>query len=84
MNPKVKSVKALAGYRLELVFNNRERRIFDATPYLSKGVFQQLRDISRFNSVRVVAGSVEWAGEIDLSYDSVYLDSKPVALSKAA
>lgn len=84
MNPKVKSVKALPNYQLDLKFSNGERRVFDVKPYLSIGVFKQLRDDSCFNSVRVVAGSIEWAGEIDLSYDSVYLESKPLNLSKAA
>ena len=84
MNPKVKSVKALPNYQLDLKFSNGDRRVFDVKPYLSIGVFKQLRDVSCFNSVRVVAGSIEWAGEIDLSYDSVYLDSKPLNLSKAA
>jgi hypothetical protein len=40
--------------------------------------------VSRFKVARVVAGSVEWPGEIDLNYDSLYLESKPVAVIKAA
>lgn len=84
MNPKVKSVKALPDYQLDVKFSNGERRVFDLKPYLSIGVFKQLKDESRFRSVRVVAGSVEWAGEIDLSYDSVYLESKPITDTKAA
>lgn len=84
MNPKVKSVKALPDYQLDLTFSNGERRVFDVKPYLSIGVFKQLRVLSHFNSARVVAGSVEWAGEIDLSYDSLYVDSKPSTLTKAA
>jgi len=31
----------------------------------------------------VVAGSVEWPGEVDLSYDTLYLESKPVAHAEA-
>jgi hypothetical protein len=77
MNPKVRAVKPLANYRLLLEFSNAEQRVFDVTPYLSKGVFQRLRDPSIFSRARVVAGSVEWPGEIDLSYDTLYLDSDP-------
>ena len=83
MNPKVKSVKALPDYHLDLRFTNGERRIFDATPYLSIGVFKQLREVSHFQSVRVVAGSIEWAGEIDLSYDTLYLESEARSLKAA-
>jgi hypothetical protein len=32
----------------------------------------------------VVAGSVEWPGEIDLSYDTLYLESKPFVQTEAA
>ena len=80
MNPKVTSVRALANYRLHLTFTNGEQRIFDVSPYLDKGVFRQLRDSSRFEAAKVVVGSVEWPGEIDLSYDTLYLDSVSVSL----
>ena len=48
------------------------------TPYLSKGVFIQLRDPAIFAAVRVAYGSVEWPGEIDLSYDTLYIRGIPV------
>ncbi len=84
MNPYVKHLTPLAEYRLLVEFENAERRVFDLTPYLDKGVFTQLRDPSRFKLARVVAGSVEWPGEIDLSYDTVYLEGKPASNSEAA
>ena len=79
MNPKVHTVKPLPGYRLLLEFANGEQRVFDVNPYLSKGVFERLRDRATFDAARVVAGSVEWPGGIDLSYDTVYLGSHPAA-----
>ena len=36
-----------------------------------------------FQAARVVAGSVEWPGEVDLSYDTLYLESRPIAVSGA-
>ena len=77
MNPYVKTVTALDNYRLALVFENGEERIFDVKPYLQRGVFAQLENLARFRAVRVVAGSVEWPGELDLSYDTLYLESRP-------
>jgi hypothetical protein len=77
MNPKVRSVRALPEYSLLLEFANGERRVFDVAPYLSRGVFERLRDPASFGAVRVVSGSVEWPGHIDLSYDTVYLGSAP-------
>lgn len=83
MNPYVKNVKPLDSYQLELTFENGEVRIFDMKPYLKHGVFSRLEDVGRFNSAHVVAGSVEWQGEIDLSYDTLYLDSRPAELEGA-
>ena len=78
MNPYVKSVKPLNDYYLLLTFENGEKRTFDLKPYLNKGVFARLQNAALFKTVRVVSGSVEWHGEIDLSYDTLYLESKPV------
>jgi hypothetical protein len=77
MNPHVKSVRALEDYELEVVFNNGESRRFDVKPYLDRGVFVRLRDHDAFRAVRVVAGSVEWANGLDLSYDTLYIEGKP-------
>lgn len=77
MNPYVKTVKALPDYQLALVFENGEARIFDVKPYLQRGVFTQLENLACFRAARVVAGSVEWPGELDLSYDTLYLESQP-------
>ncbi|MCU0502115.1 MAG: DUF2442 domain-containing protein [Anaerolineae bacterium] len=84
MNPYVRQVYPLDDYRLELVFDNGERRIFDAKPYLHRGIFTRLQNRAVFQSARVVAGSVEWAGELDVSYDTLYLESEPVGASIAA
>ncbi len=80
MNPYVKKVKPLENYCLMLWFENGEQKIFDLKPYLNKGVFNQLKNTALFASVRVVAGSVEWANEIDLSYDTLYLEGVTTSL----
>jgi len=82
MNPKVKEVLALADYRLELTFVNGERRVFDARAYLQYPVFQPLRNAGLFSQARVVAGSIEWPGEVDLSYDTLYLESVPIDMAQ--
>ena len=78
MNPYVKRVKARNDYWLELLFENGERRLFDLKPYLGRSVFAHLQNRALFQAARVVAGSVEWPGEVDLSYDTLYLESQPV------
>jgi hypothetical protein len=77
MNPYVKSVRALDDYQLALEFKNKEQRIFDIKPYLNRGIFVRLQNRALFQAARVVAGSVEWPGGLDLSYDTLYLESQP-------
>jgi len=77
-NPYVQSVKATDHHHLELLFENGERRVFDLSPYLNRGVFSRLKNRALFRAARVVAGSVEWPGEVDLSYDTLYLESELV------
>ena len=84
MNPQVKQVRPLENFQLKLTFENGEQRVFDARPYMGKGDFVRLRDRAAFRAARVVAGSVEWPGELDLSYDTLYLASRPIAVAPAA
>ena len=35
---RVVSVDPLDGYKLNILFNNGERKVFDVSPYLSKGL----------------------------------------------
>jgi len=84
MNPYVVAIRPLDGHWLEILFDNGERRIFDITPYLQRGAFARLQNRGIFDAARVVAGSVEWPGGLDLSYDTLYLDSRPLTETTAA
>ena len=77
MNPRVKDVKPNPDYTLTLVFDNGEQRVFDVKPYLDKGIFQELKDLKFFNTVRPFLGSVEWPNGQDFCPDTLYLDGKP-------
>ncbi len=78
MNPHVQSVRALEDYELEVSFENGESRRFDVKPYLDRGIFVRLRDHEAFRAVRVVAGSIEWANGLDLSYDTLYIEGQRI------
>jgi hypothetical protein len=84
MNPYVKEVRPLDEYRLEVTFENGERRIFDVKPYLYRGIFVRLQNRALFQAARVVAGSVEWPGGLDLSYDTLYLEGQRMAATEVA
>ncbi len=76
MNPYVKDIKIIDKKNIEILFMNNEKKMFDITPYLEKGVFKKLKNPTIFKAAKVVSGSVEWQGEIDLSYDTLYLESR--------
>jgi len=78
MNPRVKAVKPNPDYTITLVFTNGEVRRFDVKPYLSKGIFQELKDKGVFNSVRPLLGSVQWQNGQDFCPDTLYSESIPV------
>ena len=68
----VKGVKPINNYNLILTFSNGEKRQFDMNPYLDKGIFQELRDISKFNTVRLSFDTIEWDNEADLDPEILY------------
>ena len=53
MNPAVKGVKSRADYALLLTFDNGDRRVFDMKPFLDKGIFRDLKDVTKFRSVHI-------------------------------
>ena len=71
----VKGVKPINNYNLILTFSNGEKRQFDMNPYLDKGIFQELRDLSMFNTVRLSFDTIEWENEADLDPEVLYKDS---------
>lgn len=69
------SVTPKDNHLLELKFNTGEMRLFDATPYLEKGVFKQLKNKTLFNQAYVAFDTVCWPGNLDISPDTLYLKS---------
>ena len=78
MNPAVTNVEPLANHTLKVIFENGDVRLFDVRPYLTKGIFTELRDVAYFKQARVAFGAVCWPHEQDLSKDTLYLLGKPL------
>lgn len=72
MYKAVKEVKALENYLLYLKFDNNEEKVFDVKPYLEIGIFKELKDIKKFNSVRVSFDSIEWINHADFDPEMLY------------
>ena len=78
MDPGVKRARPLADYKLQFVFEDGQRRIFDVTPWLTRGAFRELRDEAVFRTVRVSFDTVEWANGCDLCPELLHAESHAV------
>jgi hypothetical protein len=63
---------------LELWFNTGDHRLFDARPYLNRGVFTKLQDITLFKQAFVALDTVCWPGELDIAPETLYDLSIPI------
>ena len=57
---KVVKAKPIDDYQLKITFENDEVKIFDVKPYLSKGIFSELKEPQAFYAIKVSLGSVNW------------------------
>jgi len=70
-------VTVFPDYKLYITFDNGENRIFDVKPYLEDKYFAPLKNISRFESVKINPLTIEWDGGIDICPDELYYNSTP-------
>ena len=76
MNPRITEAVPTDDYKIALRFTNGERGVYDCSPLLDFGVFQQLRDKQYFKQVKVLHGTAVWPNEQDICPDTLYLDSQ--------
>jgi hypothetical protein len=77
MNPRVTNVKPLDDYKVLLTFTNGEKKIYDVSPFLELRMWQELKNPVLFQTVKVVAGTIEWIHEQDICPDDLYENSVP-------
>lgn len=78
MRPKAIDVKVLNDYTLEITFDNNEKKIFDVKPYFKFKLFEELKDIKKFNSVKISGLSIEWENGADICPDELYNNSTTI------
>ncbi len=61
--------------RLLLTFGNEEKLFFDVSPYLNIGEFSELKELSLFNTVKIIFDSIEWNNSLDLDPELLYQKS---------
>lgn len=80
LRPKPAQVTPLDNYKLSLVFDNGEHKIFDVKPLINGEWFGELQDMSIFKTVKIADNTVEWINGQDVCPDDLYYLSKVVAI----
>ena len=75
---KVKEAVTEGSYMVRVKFENGIEKICDIEPFLEKGDFRELKDPSRFKTVRAVKYGIEWENGLDLSADTLESIGRPV------
>ncbi len=65
-------------FSLLVTFNNGETKLFDARPYLEKGIFTKLKQLELFQQAYVAFDTVCWPGDLDIAPETLYDRSQPV------
>lgn len=74
-------VKPLPGYRIYVEIEDGRKGVFDLTPYLNTGVFQELKNVGYFNQVGILFGAVTWPNEQDIAPETLLAGLKPMELA---
>lgn len=78
---KVVQVKANDDFTLFVELTNGKSGIFDIKPYLTKGVFTELQNLSYFKQVKPFFCGIIWPNEQDLSADTLAAEMKELVNS---
>jgi len=67
----VKFVKPLTDYRIYVEIEDGRKGIFDLKPYLNRGIFNELKEITYFNQVSITLGAVTWPHDQDIAPETL-------------
>ncbi len=90
MLPRIKNVRHIEKYRLELTFTDGEKRELDFRNRIMGrgGVFAPLEDVEFFKQVKVdqEIGTLVWPNEVDFCPDVLYSEAtgKPLPVPEMA
>jgi len=71
MIPDVIDFEIMPNHRIKVKLSNGKEGIFDVTPYLDRGIFNELRDYNYFKRARIEFGTITWPNEQDFSPETI-------------
>ncbi|AEF86568.1 conserved hypothetical protein [Treponema primitia ZAS-2] len=74
LQPRILEVEPLSDYKLKLIFETKEEKIFDVSPYISGSWYERLKDPGYFKTVHITDGGkgIEWAEGQDIAPHELY------------
>jgi len=67
------TVKPFPNWKLEVIFKDGVKGIYDMSESIGKGVFSPLIDPAKFSQVRIGEfGQIAWSDEMEICSDAVY------------
>jgi hypothetical protein len=81
--PELVRVTPMAPAELLLAYSDGSLRKFSCVPYLDRGVFSRLKDLTLFNQAHLAHGTVCWPGALDIAPETLFLRSTQVASQEA-
>jgi hypothetical protein len=78
MPPRPIEVKPLDDFKVQILFSNGEKRLYDMKKLLDKPFYKNLNKPGIFKTVRVADITIEWATGEDICPEELYNNSTPI------
>ena len=78
MIPRPKEVAPLDNYKIEVIFENGEKRIYDMSQLIEKPFYRNIKNPAIFKTVKVADITIEWVTGEDICPDELYFGSVPI------
>ncbi len=75
---KLKSIKFLKGYKIDLHFDDGTQGVVDLSHLKGKGVFKAWNSDIKFEDAYIDNGVLAWSNDLDICPDSLYYKVKDI------
>ena len=73
--PRIKSVKPLDNFSLEIIYVNGEKKLYNMKKNLKFNCYEKLNNISYFKLAKSVETTIEWPNGEDIDPNELYDNS---------
>jgi hypothetical protein len=78
------SIKPCSDWKLEVIFKDGVKGVYDMSESIGKGVFAPLKDPAKFSQVRIGEfGQIAWSDEMEICSDAVYKELTHIKIPHA-